>query len=424
MTAATRRRALGAAAVIAVIGKVTLFNRFVVRSGPIADVRLILSASFAIAVVAAIGAEWPRSRGRIVALTAAAAMASLLATATHAPREAPKDAFWILAEALALLVLLVLVVRWATVRSAVAAGGLAAAAVMATMWRITILSSPPDFPKVLGALLNWSFGVALAAGLGIYLRTLDAKRSRAIVEARRAQRLEIARDLHDFVAHDVTGMVVQAQAAHVVAPRDPAEALAALGRIEEAGMRALESLDHTVQMLGDLALPAKECDPIGDERSPAALAPRRFALEDVLALVGRFSATDVRPIMLHVDTGGEPRVTPEVVSIAYRVILEALTNVRRHAPASARVDVSIVPGECAGGAALTVRVTNEATSAGGPALSAPHRGSGSLGRRGLEQLAEYVDDIGGVFAAGAIEGSGCRSWHVTAVVPLRRVARS
>jgi signal transduction histidine kinase len=293
-------------AAIAVIVGVTLFNRLVVRSGPTADALLILSASFAIGIVATFGAEWPRSRGWVVASTTTASLASLAATFAHTPREAPQDAFWILAEVFALLSLLVLVTRWVTVPSAVATGTLAGAAVMATMWRINVPSSPPDVPSMLGALLNWSFGVALTVGLGIYLRTLDAKRSRSVVEARRAQRLEIARDLHDFVAHDVTGMVVQAQAAHVVAARDPKEAIASLERIEEAGLRALGSLDHTVQMLGDLTAPAKESDPIADERSAAAFPSRRFALEDVLALVGRFSSTDLRPIRLHVDTSAEP----------------------------------------------------------------------------------------------------------------------
>src|SRR5687768_7703216 len=165
MRAATRRRVLAAAAAIAVIGGVTLFNRLVVRSGPAADQLLILSASFAIAIVATIGAEWPRSRGHVVASTTVASLASLAATIAHAPREMPQDAFWILSEVLALLSLLVLLTRWVTVRSAVTAGGLAGAAVMATMWRITVPSSPPDLSDVLGALLNWSFGVALAVGL-------------------------------------------------------------------------------------------------------------------------------------------------------------------------------------------------------------------------------------------------------------------
>jgi signal transduction histidine kinase len=424
MIAPTRRRVLSAAAALAVIGGVTLFNRLVVRSGPPADVPLIASAAIALAVVAVIGAEWPRSSTRIVALSAAAALASLAATAAHAPREAPQDAFWVVTEVIALLALLVMVARWATVRDAVIAGGLTGAAAMSTMWRVTVWSSPPALPEVLGALLNWSFGVALAAALGVYLRTLDARRSRSVVEARRAQRMEIARDLHDFVAHDVTGMVVQAQAAHLVAERDPKEALAALGRIEDAGLRALGSLDHTVRMLGDLAVPTKGSTSVADERSAADVASRRFSLEDVLALVGRFAATDPRPVRLHVDTSGEPRIAPEVASIAYRVVLEGLTNVRRHAPAGARVDVSIVPGEDGSAPALAVRIASEAAMQGEAATMAPLRSDARSGGRGLAQLEELVGDVGGFFAAGPVDGVGGRSWHVTAVLPQRGSARS
>jgi len=417
MNAATARRVLSAASAFAVAGAVALFNRLVVRSGPAADGLLILSASVAIAGVAGVGAGWPDRRGRVVVPAAVAALVSLAATLVHTPREAPQDAFWILTETLALQTLLALVARWATVRGALTAGSLTAAAAMATMWRITVPSSPPDSREVLGAILTWSFGVVLAAGLGIYLRTLDARRSRSVVEARRAQRMEIARDLHDFVAHDVTGMVVQAQAANVVADRDPREAIAALGRIEEAGLRALGSLDHTVRMLGDLAVARKGWGAVADDGSAVVLSARQFSLEDLLGLVGRFTTTDLRPIRLRVDTGAEPRIPREVVSIAYRVLLEALTNVRRHAPASAGVDVHVLVSERATGATLAVHVMNDAATEDEPALSTPLRGDGALGGRGLEQLAECVADLGGSFAAGPVDVAGASGWHVSAVLP-------
>jgi signal transduction histidine kinase len=424
MSALTRRRFLASAAALAVAAGVTLFNRLVVRSGPPADALLVMSASITIALVAYIGAEWPRSRARIVALSAAAGVASLVATSAHLPREAPQDAFWIIAEVMALLTLLVLVARWSPARSAVAAGTLVGVAAMATMWRITVPSPHRDFADLAGALLNWSFGVVLAAGLGLYLRTLDVRRSRSVIEARRAQRLEIARDLHDFVAHDVTGMVVQAQAANVVAERDPKEAIAALGRIEDAGLRALGSLDHTVKMLGDLATRERGSDPIADERSTEAFRSRRFGLEDVLGLIGRFATTDVRRIRLRVDTSAEPRIPPEVVSVAYRVILEALTNVRRHAAGSARVDVSLEIGERGDGSAFTVRVTNDAAIGTDAAPFTPLRGDGSFGGRGLAQLEEVVEDVGGILTAGPVGAAGSPGWQVSAVLPLRREARS
>jgi signal transduction histidine kinase len=157
-----------------------------------------------------------------------------------------------------------------------------------------------------------------------------------------------------------------------------------------------------------------------DEEPTDAIRTRRFELEDVLALVGRFAATDARPIRLHVDITDDPRIPTEVVSVAYRVILEALTNVRRHAAASASVDVSVVPGVLASRPALTVRVENDAGVDGRPALSTSAGIAGARGGRGLEQLAESVDGIGGAFVTGPIDGAGSRRWHVTAVLPLRR----
>ncbi|MFE1207772.1 histidine kinase [Streptomyces albidoflavus] len=78
-------------------------------------------------------------------------------------------------------------------------------------------------------------------------------------EARSAQRLQLSRDLHDFVAHDVSGIVVQAQAARFVATTDPSQAVLALERIEKAGLNALASMDQTVQMLhGPEAAPATD----------------------------------------------------------------------------------------------------------------------------------------------------------------------
>src|SRR3954469_7461451 len=96
----------------------------------------------------------------------------------------------------------------------------------------------------LGALIAMAF---LAAGF--YLRGLDERRDRAVVDVRRAERLQLARELHDFVAHHVTGIVVAAQAAQVVAARDPERALASLSAIESAGLETLASMRRLVGMM-------------------------------------------------------------------------------------------------------------------------------------------------------------------------------
>ena len=65
----------------------------------------------------------------------------------------------------------------------------------------------------------WAFGALVAAGAARYVEQLDVRRARSVAEARRDQRLALARDLHDFVAHDVSAIVVRAQAAQVVGAR-------------------------------------------------------------------------------------------------------------------------------------------------------------------------------------------------------------
>ncbi len=92
-------------------------------------------------------------------------------------------------------------------------------------------------------------GELAAATAARYLEALEVRRARSVAEARRAQRLALARDRHDFVAHDVSAMVVQAQAAQVVGAREPREALSALKRIEQAGLHALSAMDRAVDAL-------------------------------------------------------------------------------------------------------------------------------------------------------------------------------
>ena len=409
MTGVTRRRLLVGAAGTASIGGIALFNRWIVRTGPSAEALIVLSACVALAALAWVAAEWPRSRARIVLPALAASLFSLATTLAHEPRVAEQDAFWIVAESFALFCLAVLVVRWAPRRTALWAGGAVIATTTLTFLRVTQPAWTLDF---LGAFITWAFGAAAAAGFGIYLRVLDEKRARMIDEARRAQRLEVARDLHDFVAHDVTGMVVQAQAANLVAQRDPQQALSALARIEEAGLRALGSLDHTVQMLGHLARHE------ADERSAATAAgaassvARDVGVYDLLALVGRFAANDARPVRLHADIRAH-ELPPEVSGIAYRVLTEALTNVRRHAAATASVDVSIVAQPTSNGAELLVRVANANGNDATPALPA----AAERGGQGLRTMAAMVQAAGGSFSAATLAERG--GWQLTAVLPLK-----
>ena len=415
MSSPSRRRILAGAAAVAVGVGVDLFNRVLVRTPPPAATLLVVSAMITVAIVGVVAASWPSGRSRVAWFASAAASASILMTAVYSPRAVPQDALWIVTEAGALLTLLVLVARWSPQRIAWPSGLLAAAAEIAVMFRVAMPSTPLE---IAGAVIMWSVPSAIAAGLGFYLRTLDRARARMVLDARRAQRLELARDLHDFVAHDVTGMVVQAQAAQVVAERNPDAALASLKRIEDAGLGALGSLDRTVRMLTDLA-PTNGVIPSSRGGNGSATSDARtLGVEDVFDLVGRFSTTDHAPVRLQVNGGFAEPIPPEVGSTAYRVVLEALTNVRRHAPSAVRVDVSISRCETAGGPVLSVRVSNHAVAGHSPERRPLARASSRQGL-GLIGLAERVDAIGGTFTAEPTDESGASGWCVTAILPLR-----
>ncbi|MFC4071271.1 sensor histidine kinase [Actinoplanes subglobosus] len=232
---------------------------------------------------------------------------------------------------------------------------------------------------------------AAALGIGIYLRTLEGNRQRAVDAIRAEQRTEFARDLHDFIAHHVTGIVVQAQGARFIAEQDPQRVLLALEQIEQAGAETMASMRRMVGVLRD-----------PDSKPDAPLAPVS-GVSDLETLVGQFDAAGGPAARLHVD--GELAGMPvEVSTSAYRVVMEALTNVRQHAREASSVDVWVTRTPLQ----LMVRVRND-----GPAARTP-----TVRERpgyGLVGLAERVRAVGGRITAGPGVGGG---WIVDAVLPL------
>ncbi|WP_218004630.1 sensor histidine kinase [Microtetraspora niveoalba] len=349
---------------------------------------------------------------------------------------------WLPVEFGALLLLLGRVIRRSPrLPAALVATSLALASVVELPLRLTLRMPHPSLETSVIACLLAFFPMACVAGVALYLRSQDDRRVRAVARAKRAQRLDVARDLHDFVAHEVTGIVLEAQAAQF-GDLDAEQARALAARVEEAGLRALASMDHMVGALRD-----------PDERASAEPPPTRmYGLADLPDLVGRFSATGGIPAEIHMPGdetgaadggargGGVPAdVLPrEIESTAYAVVLEALTNVRRHASSATRVVVSVAR---VAGPALEVSVVDDggrgrlgrrkATSGAGPsdggggpdgAEGRPYGLSGSGrtgGGTGLIGLAERVEAIGGVLDTGR-HGRG---WKVTAVLPVPRSAQ-
>ncbi|MHA6670251.1 sensor histidine kinase [Homoserinimonas sp. A447] len=210
---------------------------------------------------------------------------------------------------------------------------------------------------------------------------LDSHIDRAV----RAERLRLARDLHDVTSHAVGVMVLQASAAQALLASNPDAARSALRTVEVAGAQALSELDVLFDIL--------DAGAIG---GPGLTRPAPETLDE---LVER-----MRAIGLQVTLQSAP-VDPDLGETVYRIVQEALTNVARHAHASTvRVRVGVVGG------AVEVAVTND-----GPTelVDAADTGTGF----GLAGLAERVRGVGGGFTAAPLPSGG---YGVFARLPVMR----
>ncbi|HEU5419655.1 MAG TPA: histidine kinase [Streptosporangiaceae bacterium] len=332
------------------------------------------------------------ARGRSCALAAAAGLtvagaAELAAWLWHLP--AQPDA----AADLALLVLIGSAARRLPPRLVVAVAVAGAVVVAGTIERYLVFISA-GIPSSLAATRLMGLGWGAALAIGLWLRLMDGRRQATLEAVRRAERLDLARELHDAAAHHITGIVIQAQAARLAAGQHPGRLADALAGIEAAGSDALGSLRRVIGLLRD-----------EDGDDGAGVAPGPGELSE---LVSRFAARipgggcDVR--LQLPDGPADSGWPPEVTTTVYRVVQEALTNIARHAPAAR--SVTVIVGHDQG--AVSVQVTDDAPAAG--AARFPHAsGYGLLGMR------ERVERLGGELTAGPAAGAG---WSVAATVPL------
>lgn len=317
-------------------------------------------------------------------------VASLSCTAVAAVFPAGR-AEWGMVETVAIPLLIVTAVRRFDQRRAVAVTVLLGAAEVALPSRGEV----PTAGMMLGLL------VAVAVGVGAYLRALDSRRVRAVARVRQAERLELARDLHDFVAHHVTGIVVQAQAARYVSRTGPGQVGEMLGGIEDAAVQALASMRRLVEVLREDGSPATR--PAGD------LAQ----LADLAAEHGR----NGRPVLVDVDPRlRAARLPPEVVTSIHRVAQEALTNAAKHAADATAVRIAV--HDRSGGVEVAVRDDGDG---GAPRLPGVHLPAAARGGGfGLLGLSERVEAIGGRFHAGRRAEGG---FEVVAWLPLAESPR-
>lgn len=272
---------------------------------------------------------------------------------------------------------------------------------LALLLGAAVLATPLRWSVLGGALFTAPLGitVSIALGVGLYLRALDARRARALAAARRDERLELARDLHDFVAHHVTGIVVQAQAARFAARagagQSPEELDTMFGGIEKAGTEALTSMRRMVGLLRDAQhVNAPDGEALADTGSATRPVGDLAQLRELVAGFAHPPAT----LTLAPDLGALP---PEVAASAHRVVQEALTNIRKHAADAATVRVTLARA----GGDVEVAVRDDG------------RGRGRMlpsGGFGLTGLAERVGALGGRLRAGPRPEGG---WEVVALLP-------
>jgi signal transduction histidine kinase len=222
-----------------------------------------------------------------------------------------------------------------------------------------------------------------------------------LAEARRArseERLQIARELHDVVAHSMSLIAVQAGVANYVISAHPQEAERALSSIEQTSRGALREMRALLGVLRADADGTRQA--LGDELAPAP------GLGNLDSLAGRTSEAGVRVQLI--VSGSRLSLPAGLDLAAYRVIQEAITNVIKHA-ATDRCLVRVAYQQDA----LTLEITDEGCGAD---PGDGNDGSGTSGAgHGIAGMRERVAMYGGEFLAAPAPGRGFR---VTARFPL------
>ncbi len=273
----------------------------------------------------------------------------------------------------ATLVLTYALFRWGSGREA--AGGLG---VILVWLPITTVADPTSLAETVAAYAFFLF----AAALGAAIRYREKIRIRDIDEAKAREREQLARELHDTVAHHVSGIAIQAQAGRAIAASHPERAIEALITIEDAATRTLTELRAIVGVLR--------------ARQDTEFAPQPGVAEvEQLATDGQ-----TRPCVEVTLSGEFDDLSPAVGAAIYRLAQESITNARRHARHATQVTVAVT------GDADQVRLTidDDGSAAGGRAPA----GYGLVGMR------ERASLLGGTFHAGP---AAERGWRVEAVLP-------
>ncbi|MFF2143407.1 sensor histidine kinase [Kitasatospora sp. NPDC058190] len=248
-------------------------------------------------------------------------------------------------------------------------------------------------------ILCWAWG-RLTRVRRAYLTELEDRAARLERErdaqakvAVAAERARIARELHDVVAHNVSVMIVQADGAAYVLDNSPQQAKEALGTIASTGRQALVEMRRLLGVLRTADTAEEYVPQPGVEELPELLE-------------------QVRTAGLQVDyaTSGHPRELPRGVELTvYRIVQEALTNVRKHGGPDVHARVAVDFGE----RELAVLVEDDGRGSTDEQLAAG--GADGLGH-GLIGMRERVGMVSGSLDVGPRPGGGFR---IRAVLPLK-----
>jgi signal transduction histidine kinase len=276
-----------------------------------------------------------------------------------------------------------------------------ACAILMPAAAVSLLDRPEGFAYATAVSMMSFLAAAVVAGVIIRNRErifADTERRAAqaeadrLAEAERAvvrERSRIAREMHDVVAHSMSVIAVQAAAGREIVHSNPDKAADVFERIESVGREALGELRRMLGVLRET----------GEERTSLQPQP---GMSDIETAVERSSASGV-PTTLVVD-GAERPLAAGVELAAYRIVQEALTNVRKHAGSSASATVSIHyrPHD------IVIEVSDDGRGAVS-SLAPTGAGHGLIGMR------ERVEIYGGELFSGPRAGGG---FVVRAVLPV------
>ncbi|MEV6032544.1 sensor histidine kinase [Nonomuraea sp. NPDC052116] len=221
-----------------------------------------------------------------------------------------------------------------------------------------------------------------AVTLGVAFRFRARARMRELDQVKLLEREQLARDLHDIVAHHVSAMAIRAQAGLATAPSKPEAAIDALRVIEAEASRTLAEMRAMVRVLR--------------RNEPAELAPGR-RITDLEELAGRVRLGPSVEVEMLGDLDDLP---PAVDAAIYRIAQESVTNARRHARHATRIRIRVAADDTS----VRLRVSDD----GETSSANPMPGYGLIG------MTERAGLLGGTCEAGPDPGRG---WTVTAVLP-------